>query len=177
MSFHAGTSHKPRGLVQVVSLILVLLAAFLCRNSYGDDGMNARELLGSFEWNSRPIVIFGSGEASDAQAGAQLKSLWSMSDNLASRDIVLVSVQKDKVLVHRPQDASSDSDSRTYEDAALAGELRAHFEVTKGQFTVLLIGKDGSVKRRSETPVDSQSLFSQIDSMPMRQAEMIKARD
>lgn len=41
-------------------------------------------------------------------------------------------------------------------------------------FTVLLIGKDGGVKRRETAPVTPSSLFETIDVMPMRQQEMRK---
>lgn len=41
-------------------------------------------------------------------------------------------------------------------------------------FTVLLIGKDGGVKRRETEPVAPASLFKTIDVMPMRQQEMKK---
>ncbi|MBO0359260.1 DUF4174 domain-containing protein [Hymenobacter sp. BT186] len=41
-------------------------------------------------------------------------------------------------------------------------------------FTVLLIGKDGGVKRRETEPVTPGSLFKTIDVMPMRQQEMRK---
>ena len=35
-----------------------------------------------------------------------------------------------------------------------------------------LVGKDGGVKRRSDAPVAMQTIFDQIDQMPMRRAEM-----
>lgn len=39
-------------------------------------------------------------------------------------------------------------------------------------FEVLLIGKDGTEKLRSTTPVKLETLFDLIDTMPMRKAEM-----
>ena len=39
-------------------------------------------------------------------------------------------------------------------------------------FQVLLIGKDGSVKRRDTAPVAPEALFGTIDQMPMRRQEM-----
>jgi hypothetical protein len=38
------------------------------------------------------------------------------------------------------------------------------------------VGKDGTVKRRSEAPVPLSQVFEQIDSMPMRQREMRERR-
>lgn len=43
-------------------------------------------------------------------------------------------------------------------------------------FEVRLIGKDGGEKLRSATPVTMTAVFALIDSMPMRQAEMERAR-
>lgn len=39
-------------------------------------------------------------------------------------------------------------------------------------FAVLLVGKDGGVKRRANDPVNLNELFAQIDRLPMRRAEM-----
>ena len=52
---------------------------------------------------------------------------------------------------------------------ALAPERRAAF--WSGE-RILLVGKDGGVKLRSEEPVSIQRIFDLIDSMPMRRREM-----
>ncbi len=41
---------------------------------------------------------------------------------------------------------------------------------------VILLGKDGEVKLKAAYPVEPQSLFSLIDGMPMRRAEIRKSR-
>lgn len=40
------------------------------------------------------------------------------------------------------------------------------------EFTVVLLGKDGTEKYRSEKPVPTKTLFALIDQMPMRQSEL-----
>jgi len=50
--------------------------------------------------------------------------------------------------------------------------LRTHYGVEAGTFAVLLVGKDTGVKRRADDVVSPDALYSQIDSMPMRQREM-----
>lgn len=40
------------------------------------------------------------------------------------------------------------------------------------KFTVVLMGKDGTEKYRSEEPVSTKTLFGLIDQMPMRQSEL-----
>ena len=42
----------------------------------------------------------------------------------------------------------------------------------KSGFTIILVGKDGSDKLRSTSPLILQKLYSTIDAMPMRQSEM-----
>lgn len=49
--------------------------------------------------------------------------------------------------------------------------LRRRYGVRAGDFRVLLIGKDGGVKREARAPVSLESLFGQIDAMPMRRKE------
>jgi len=39
-------------------------------------------------------------------------------------------------------------------------------------FEVILVGLDGSIKLRQNTPISNDKLFELIDSMPMRQQEM-----
>lgn len=52
--------------------------------------------------------------------------------------------------------------------------LRRRFGIGAGQFRVILVGKDGGVKLSSDAPVSAATLFSLIDSMPMRRDELRK---
>lgn len=47
-----------------------------------------------------------------------------------------------------------------------------HHGAVRSEFTLILMGKDGTEKLRSETPVSTRELFELIDAMPMRQAEL-----
>jgi hypothetical protein len=53
-----------------------------------------------------------------------------------------------------------------------AKKIRSRFQISREGFEILLIGKDGTVKLRSDKPVSSEDLFALIDSMPMRKREM-----
>ncbi|MHC5826161.1 MAG: DUF4174 domain-containing protein, partial [Nostoc sp.] len=57
-------------------------------------------------------------------------------------------------------------------DESSAAKLRNRFRVNKENFRVILVGKDGGVKRSDTTPVKATAIFEQIDAMPMRQQEM-----
>jgi hypothetical protein len=50
--------------------------------------------------------------------------------------------------------------------------LRQELEVEPGEFTVVLIGKDGRVRFRADRPVAPIDIFSFIDILPRRQEEL-----
>ena len=52
--------------------------------------------------------------------------------------------------------------------------LFVKYNVSKTKFTVLLVGKDGTEKYRTNSILQMNKLFSIIDAMPMRKAEMLK---
>ncbi len=49
---------------------------------------------------------------------------------------------------------------------------RRRFHIHPNDFTVILLGKDGTEKLRSHHPVSLETLCSTIDAMPLRQGEM-----
>jgi len=49
---------------------------------------------------------------------------------------------------------------------------RERFRVGGSDFQVILVGKDGGVKYRSNEPVAPEVFFQEIDQMPMRRREM-----
>jgi hypothetical protein len=56
-------------------------------------------------------------------------------------------------------------------------ELAKRFDIKSGEFTVLLIGRDGGEKYRTHAPVTTKRLFGIIDAMPMRQSEIQSKSD
>ena len=50
--------------------------------------------------------------------------------------------------------------------------LAGKYGIVPGHFAVVLVGKDGHEAFRSERPVQPGDLYSRIDAMPMRRAEM-----
>ncbi|MGJ3243832.1 MAG: DUF4174 domain-containing protein [Opitutales bacterium] len=60
----------------------------------------------------------------------------------------------------------------------LAEPAPAAFRIQPDRNAVLLVGKDGGVKERTGLDVDLKQIFTRIDGMPIRQAEMRRqARD
>ncbi len=62
------------------------------------------------------------------------------------------------------------------EKAEFNSELAKRYHIKSGQFTVLLIGKDGGEKFRGNEAVTAKRLFGIIDAMPMRQLEIREKR-
>ncbi len=71
-------------------------------------------------------------------------------------------------------------ESATVDDLALsareAEQLRRRLGVTEDGRLMILVGKDGGVKRRAALDTDVRDIFLQIDGMPMRRAE-IRAKE
>lgn len=51
-------------------------------------------------------------------------------------------------------------------------KLSNQFNISENEFTVLLIGKDGTEKLRVNQALSHKKLFEEIDAMPMRKLEM-----
>lgn len=50
------------------------------------------------------------------------------------------------------------------------------YAIDPDTFSVLLIGKDGSIKMRKDDIISTREIFQLIDSMPMRQQEMRRSK-
>ena len=114
--------------------------------------------LSAVRWQNRVLVLFA--EAGDGRYAEQQKLLDAVRDGLAERDMLVLGVTGREVTTLFG--AVSGFDSDTLRNIAGGGEV----------FEVVLIGKDGGVKRRWTTPVSPQELFAIIDAMPMRASEM-----
>lgn len=100
--------------------------------------------LSEHRWEDR-IILVGAAKESETLKET-LAALQACKADVEERDIVVYSVDFDHKL-------------------AKAWNL-------KDPFTLVLIGKDGTEKLRSETEVDLDTVFELIDSMPMRKSEM-----
>lgn len=121
--------------------------------------------LSSQKWQNRVLLVFA--PSVDNHSYQQQMQLFNQHQNgFTDRDLVLVQVlATDKSYANgQPIDESS------------AANLRNRFGVDKENFQVILVGKDGGVKRSDTKPVQAAAIFEQIDAMPMRQQEMRSSR-
>lgn len=104
-----------------------------------------------FRWQNRLVVLFAPAQH-DTDYRAQIAALAAAEAGLAERNILVF--------------ADTDPAARGVLRQRLAG----------AGFMLLLIGKDGGLKRRETAPIAPEALFATIDAMPMRRREM-DARD
>ena len=126
--------------------------------------------LSSQKWKNRVLLVFAPSVDNHTYQ-QQMQLLQEHKSGFADRDLVLVQVlATDESYANRqPIDESSAAKLRVGE-----ARRRHRFGVDKGNFRVILVGKDGGVKRSDATPVQATAIFKEIDAMPMRQQEMQK---
>ena len=112
----------------------------------------------AMRWEERVLLVFAPQER-DAALSKQRKIVGADGDGFRDRELRIVEVVGDSV-------------------AAVAGRSRVRrqrYRIASDEFAAVLVGKDGTVKLRTNRPIDTAQLFTTIDSMPMRQHEMTGA--
>ncbi|MBW6425509.1 DUF4174 domain-containing protein [Rhizobium sp. XQZ8] len=115
----------------------------------------AMDSIADLEWKNRVVLIFGL--PTDARVDHQIELLERQTSDLAERDMVIIRIAGDEARSVYGNFPSPD-----------AGVLRKEAEIIGDTFQVVLIGKDGGVKLRSDRVVRNIEIFDLIDSMPMR---------
>lgn len=133
---------------------IVLAAAFALASSQ----VFAMDSLPELKWKNRVVIIFGA--STDREAEQQTAAIKEQTSELADRDMVILRVLGDEV-------RSVYGRSPQVVDAKA---LKKDVGVDDDGFHVVLIGKDGGVKLRSERPVGGLEMFDLIDRMPMRRS-------
>ena len=119
--------------------------------------------LDAYKWENRILLLkvsdFSSGELKE-----QLKTLQHHPVELRNRDILIFIVTDDAVL-----------DTLKRKTALKSRQIIEAYGLKDFQ-GLILIGKDGGVKMKESFVVNPKVIFSLIDSMPMRQAEMKRSK-
>ncbi|WP_293972915.1 DUF4174 domain-containing protein [Sphingomonas sp.] len=138
--------------------ILILVAAL----AIGAPAVAAEEDLRSvagMSQHNRVLLVFAPSMR-DGQLETQRRIMARFAAGAAARDLVLVQVAEGKVIGAHDQDL----------------KLRRRFRAAPERFRALLIGKSGHIAIDSPTPLDEKRLQATIDSMPMRQEEIRRAK-
>jgi hypothetical protein len=124
------------------------------------DGISTVTTLAALKDHARPLLIFAP-EANDSRLVKQVSLLSEHSKDAAERDLLAVSVSKRGSYPAGYRLAEPD-----------LAEARRRFHVAPEEFVVVLVGKDGGEKLRSDAPVAFEKLRDLIDAMPMRRDEL-----
>ena len=124
--------------------------------------LDAAQQMNDLTWEKRVLVIFAP-DAQDPGLELQNKALEVEQDGLSERHMTVIRVYANG-LVSIDGKLASESITGFHE----------HFGVDRDRFRIFLVGKDGGVKLERDEPVSTGELFSLIDSMPMRQHEMLQ---
>ncbi len=82
-------------------------------------------------------------------------------------------LQAQAALIEKNVQGFEDRDFRVFNVVASAPDsenLLTRFQVVKSSFAVILIGKDGTEKLRTDAVIQPEKIFQLVDSMPLRRA-------
>jgi hypothetical protein len=146
-------------------LVLVLTLMPAVAMATPADSLDFR--LEDHQWEHRLLFVFAASDTSETLA-RQDKAFAGHDAGFRDRDLLLLTVTGSDRGTHR---TAPGTDPQPLSEAA-AQRLRNRFGVAPDAFRVVLVGKDGTEKRRDAEPVTARSIFDTIDAMPMRQREM-----
>jgi hypothetical protein len=118
--------------------------------------------LSQYLWKKRVLVVSAPTE-DDEDLNEQQSELTATAEAFANRDMVLLS------LLDTAGSRAGDRHLSADETAAVREALR----IQPGSFALRLIGKDGSIKLSRESVTTMTEIYGLIDTMPMRQREML----
>lgn len=113
------------------------------------------------KWKERVLIVTASSP-SNIGFKRQDQILTKGKKGMKDRDLVIYRLYTDHWLDHKNNLLSEKE----------AQSLYQNYNIDSATFSVVLLGKDGSVKMRKTDIVSTREIFQLIDSMPMRQQEM-----
>ena len=116
----------------------------------------AMDALKPYQWKHRLIVL----TLAEAEMDAFRKKVETNEAALRERHLLLI-----------PIGFKFDHECAEQLDERAVQSIRSHFKLEAGSTDLLLIGKDGGLKKRIRR-IDLEYLFAAIDAMPMRRAEL-----
>jgi hypothetical protein len=152
------------------SMFTAVLAAILIASALaggcGRGVMAMESELDQYRWKNRLLFVFAATRE-DPSFVSLHDSVLARHADVADRDLVVFEVL----------DSGLSTVDREPLDPDTVERLRKKFGVSEGDFSVILVGKDGGVKLERHDRTSLEEIFALIDSMPMRQEEMRRKRD
>ncbi|WP_339949847.1 DUF4174 domain-containing protein [uncultured Albimonas sp.] len=115
------------------------------------DAQTGEDPLAPYLWTARPVVVFANNDR-DPRLLRQISEFERVAADLEERDVVVI--------------VDTEPGPSRYETTDLRRKFRPH------DFNVIVVGKDGEVKKRSPQPMTGDSLARLIDRLPIRQQEL-----
>jgi len=112
--------------------------------------------LNSYQWKNRLLLVFAPSE-NHAAYQQQMRLFEGQKASFDERNLLVIDVLTEGANRVEPQEAA---------------KIRAQFNISHEEFRVVLVGKDGTSKRRDNSPVSPKVIFETIDAMPRRRQEM-----
>ncbi|GAB4187262.1 MAG: DUF4174 domain-containing protein [Thermoflexibacter sp.] len=121
----------------------------------------SEDILQPYMWKNRLLLVFATSDKNlDYQK--QMSIIAKASTGFVERHLIVFSIFENHGITSTNQSLDFHTCKKLYEK----------FKISKDNFTVVLIGKDGGEKYRKNATLTSEELFAIIDAMPMRKAEM-----
>ena len=117
--------------------------------------------LSQYQWDHRLLLLFAPNQ-SDSQLEKQIKTLRQSACDVNDRDMLVIQ------FVKGPNALTLNGRILPFDE----NKIRTAYRTDDNNFTVILIGKDGGEKMRSQEIIAVHDIFDEIDTMPMRQDEM-----
>jgi len=150
-----------RDFITMLKTILLTMAIATILPGSGRNAIAEPLNISQFQWKNRLLFLFAPNRNHPLFEPLH-KSLAARKSEAADRDLVVF-----EILESGPSSMNTE-----YLDTQAAQKLRDKFDVQRGRFAVILVGKDGGIKlnRQEHTPL--KDIFALIDAMPMRREEM-----
>ncbi|MAI67049.1 MAG: hypothetical protein CMJ26_04140 [Phycisphaerae bacterium] len=148
---------KVKTALVVIIVIMGILKIVGCANMGQRIDPQSRSWFEEHRWSYRVLILTGDNEI----VNAQLELFSTLDAELANRNLLII----------------NSNDSTIFFGNNIVGVPNTRgtmkrFGLDENQYEMVLIGKDGGVKRRYSNIVDPQVIFDIIDAMPMRMREM-----
>ena len=117
--------------------------------------------LSQFQWKNRLLLLFAPNR-NHPLFDTLHKSLAARKADVDDRDLVIFEILE----------SGPSSMNTKYLDPQTVHSLREKFDVLRGKFAVILVGKDGGIKLNRQGQTKLEDIFALIDAMPMRREEM-----
>lgn len=151
----------------ITSIIISLSLAPLVQANLSQASAQMSQFnLSSHQWKNRILLVFAPSDE-NVNYQQQVQLFKQQQQGLNERDLLLVTVLRQGTSYSNEQPI----------DRASAAKLRQKFNINDNDFRVILVGKDGGAKSQDSEVVQVETIFRQIDAMPMRQQEMRRKRE